>query len=237
MMLKKSSITNIEVYSEAWHKFRLGKGTSSKIHAICGADGFGKSGMTYVYQKVGELLTGKSNDKELDFDEDLEWGKLYEPESIEAFAKKMGIKLLVTQKIISEPGSRFSSTPDAIWVHGECKIDTSEYNVSIAEGKCPRTYHNFIPKFLCRTPAELYKINKENFWQVIDQMHQSGSSKGYFFVYHPYFPEGSNINIIEFRQMELWKEFKLLSDRKKEFIQIFDKIFDEMRPKIHHIPA
>lgn len=227
-MLKKSHITNIEIYSDAWHKFRLGKGTSSKIHAICGVEGFGKAGYTYVYQKVGEWLTGQSNDKEFEFNEDLEWGKLYEPEAIQAFAKKMGIQLLVTQRIISDPDSIFSSTPDAIWVHGECKIDTTEYNVSIAEGKCPRTYHNFIPKFLCKTPADLYKVNKDNYWQVIDQMHQAGAAKGYFFVYHPYFPEGSNLNIIEFRKMELWEHFKLLADRKKEFVQRFEEIRAKM---------
>jgi hypothetical protein len=227
-MLKKSHISGIEIYSEDWHKYRIGRGTSSKIHAICGEQGFGKAGDTYIYQKVGESLTGKSNDKELDFDEDLEWGKLYETEAINVFAKRMGIRLLVTQKLISDPDGNFSSTPDAIWVHGECKIDTTEYSVSTAEAKCPRTYHNFIPKFLCKTPADLYRINKENYWQTIDQMDQCGAATGYFFVYHPYFPEGSNLNIIEFRKMELWEHFKLLSARKKQFVQRFEEIRQKM---------
>lgn len=227
-MLHKSYITNIEIYSDEWHKFRLGKGTSSKISAIMGAEGFGKAGETYLYQKVGEFLTGQSNDKELEFDEDLDWGKMYEGEGIKAFSKKMGIQYLVTQKIISNPAGQFSTTPDAIWVHGECKIDTNEYNVSIAECKCPRTYHNFIPKFLCRTPADLYKINKSNYWQVLDQMDQCGAAIGYFFVYHPYFPEGSNLNIVEFKKMELWEQFKLLSVRKKLFLQKFDEIHKQM---------
>ncbi len=227
-MLKKSHISGIEIYSDEWHKFRLGKATSSKMSAIMGSDGFGKAGETYVYQKVGELLTGQSNDKEFEFDEDLDWGKMYEHEGIVAFAKKMGIQLLVSQKLISNPEAQFSTTPDAIWVHGECKIDTSEYHVSVAECKCPRTYHNFIPKFLCKTPADLYKINKPNYWQVIDQMDQCGAAVGYFFVYHPYFPEGSNLNIIEFKKMELWEQFKLLSVRKKMFLQKFEEIHYQM---------
>jgi hypothetical protein len=223
-MLKKSHITNIEIYSDEWQKHRLGKATSSRISAIMGADGFGKAGETYVYHKVGEMLTGQSNDKELDFDEDLDWGKLHEDAGIKTFAKKMGVDILVTQKLISNPEGQFATTPDAIWVHGECIIDTSEYNVSIGECKCPRTYHNFIPKFLCQTPRDLYKISKPNFWQTIDQMDQCGAAKGYFFVYHPYFPEGSNLGIIEFRKMELWDEFKLLAARKKEFLQRFEEI-------------
>lgn len=227
-MLHKSHISNIEIYSDAWHQYRLGKGTSSKMFTICGTEGWGKAADSYVYQKVGESLTGQSNEKEFEFDEDLDWGKMYEVEATRAFAKKMGINLLVVQKLITNPEGNFSSTPDAIWVHGECKIDTDEYNVSSAEGKCPRTYHNFIPKFLCKTPADLFKINKSDYWQTIDQVDQCGASKGYFFVYHPYFPEGSNLNIIEFRKVELWDHFRLLSARKKMFIEKFNEIRQQM---------
>ena len=230
-MLKKSHISNIEIYSPDWHKFRLGKATSSRMASIMGLEGFGRGGETYVYQKVGEMLTGQSNDKELEFDEDLDWGKMYEHEAIQAFAQKMGIKLLVSQKLITDPESQFSSTPDAIWVHGECKLDTTEYNVSSAEGKCPRTYHNFIPKFLCKTPADLYKVNKNDYWQTIDQMDQCGAAKGYFFCYHPYFPEGKNLNIIEFRKMELWDHFLLLSARKKEFLRRFAELYQQMQDR------
>lgn len=227
-MLKKSHISNIEIYSPEWHKFRLSRGTSSRMFHIMGSEGWGKAADTYIFQKVGESLTGQSNDKEFEFDEDLDWGKMYEHEGLQTFARKMNIEFLVSQKLISDPDNQFSTTPDAIWVHGECKIDTSEYNVSIAECKCPRTYHNFIPKFLCKTPADLYKINKPDYWQTIDQMDQCGAAKGYYFVYHPYFPEGSNINIIEFRKIELWDQFKLLAARKKMFLQKFQEIREQM---------
>lgn len=227
-MLKKSHISKIEIYSEEWHKYRLGRATSSKMFSICGIDGFGKTGDSYIYQKVGEALTGQSNEKEFEFDEDLDWGKMYEPEALKAFAKKMNVQFLVTQKLISNPDSHFSSTPDGIWVHGECIIDDNEYNVSTVECKCPRTYHNFIPKFLCKTPADLYKVNKSDYWQTIDQMDQCGAAIGYFFCYHPYFPEGSNINIIQFKKMDLWNQFTLLSARKKLFVKQFEEIKQKM---------
>lgn len=227
-MLKKSHITNIEIYSDEWHEFRRGKFTSSKMVSLMGEDGLTKGSLTYIYQKVGEEITGISNDKEYDFDEDMEWGKKHEPEAIRAFGNKMGIDFLVTQKIISNPGTRFSSTPDAICVHGECKLDDSEYQVSSAEGKCPRTYHRFIQFFLCKTPLDLYKLDKNYFWQTVDQMDQCGAAVGYFFVYHPYFPEGSNLNIITFKKMELWDYFKRLAARKKEAVQKFENIRQEM---------
>lgn len=227
-MLKKSHISKIEIYSQEWHQYRLGKATSSRMHMIMGAEGFGKAGWTYLYQKVGELLTGQSNDREFEFDEDLDWGKLYEPDAVRAFGKKMGVEFLVVQQLIGDPKGNFSSTPDALCVHGECIIDSDEYNVSTVEGKCPRTYHNFIPKFLCKTPADLFRISKMDYWQTIDQMDQAGASKGYYFVFHPYFPEGSNINIIEFRKMDLWEHFKLLSERKKKFVFEFNELFKKM---------
>lgn len=234
-MLNIKHITPIDIYSEMWHLFRLGKCTSSKVSVICGRDGFGKGGYSYVYQKVGEALTGKRNEKELDFDEDIEWGKLYEPESLRVFSKKMGIDFLVTQKVISDPESMFSSTPDGIWVVNKNTLAEDSYNVSTVEGKCPRTYHNFIPKFLCNTPGDLYKISKENYWQVIDQMQQAGSTKGYFYVYHPDFPEGSNMKIIEFSRIEMWNEFKFLAERKKEYTTIFNRVLNEMRAKVYPV--
>lgn len=197
-------------------------------------DGLGKGAMSYIYQKVGEKLTGQSNDKEIDFDEDLDWGKHYEPEAIQAFGRAMGLKFLVTQKLISDPESQFASTPDALWVKNECLIDSSEYNVSTAEGKCPRTYHRFIPFFLCKTPADVYKVDKVYYWQTIDQMDQCGAAVGYFFVYHPYFPEGSNLNIVTFKKMDLWDDFKKLSARKKMAVQKFEEIYLQMKSKLPH---
>lgn len=231
-MLKKVHISNIEIYSDQWHKYRVGRLTSSQMFCIMGEDGIGKGGMTYLYQKAGEALTGVSNDKELDFDEDLDWGKLYEPEATIEFGKYLGVNFLVTQKLISDPESRFSTTPDAIVVHGECFIDKDEYNVSSAEGKCPRTYAGFIQLFLCETPADLYRISKKYYWQTIDQMHQTGSAVGYFYVYHPLFPPGSNLNIITFKKMELWEHFKLLVQRKKQAIEILDELLVKMRRKL-----
>lgn len=223
-MLKKSHITNIEIYSDDWHIHRLGRFTSSRMVALIGEKAFN----SYLYQKVGEIMTGKSNDKEFEFNEDLDWGKLYEDEAIQLFGQKMGIQFLVTQKLISDPDSKFASTPDAIWVHGESKIVENEYNVSTAECKCPRTYHNFIAYCMCKTPADLKSKKADYYWQTIDQMHQTDAAVGYFFVYHPYFPPGSNLHIIKFRKMELWEDFRYLSERKRLAVVAFEEIRSQM---------
>ncbi len=234
-MLHRNDITNIEMNSPEWKQFRAGKFTSSLIHNVMGESLSTKGAISYIYHKVGEHLTGINNDKEFEFDEDIEWGKLYESEAINAFGLRMGIQFLVTQKLIHKPSSMYSTTPDCLWVHGQCKIDDNEYNVSTGEAKCPRTYKNFMEFSLCETPRDVFKINKKIFWQTIDQMHQCGAAIGYLFAYHPLFPEGLNLKIIEFKKMQLWDEFKLLTDRKKQLLVEFERVKTQFLYRINKL--
>lgn len=223
-MLHRDHISQIEIYSDMWHTARLGRITSSRIHCLLGDKEFSDGAMTYIYHKVGESITLKSaSDDEQIEDENTVWGITYEPEALNKFGMKMGIKFLVTQKLIMNPESRFSSTPDGIWIVGLCE-NQFEYNVRTVEVKCPKKYHRFIPLYLAKTPEDIKKISKLYYWQVIDQMDNCGSAIGYFVVYHPLFPDGSNMNIIEFKKMELWDDFKLIAQRKKTAVEKFDNI-------------
>lgn len=227
-MLKKSHITKFEVYGPEWQQSRLSKFTSSRISCLMGVKGISEGGRTYIYQKVGESLTGLSNDKEFGFDEDLDWGNKYENDAIMGFGRKFGLQYLVVQKLIQDPATQFASTPDALWIHGECKLDDNEYNVSTLEVKCPRTYHNFIQLFRCKSPADLKKENSKYYWQVLDQMQNCGSAVGYFSAFHPFFPAPANQSVIKFRKMDLWDDFKLLELRKREAVKMFEDIRLEM---------
>lgn len=224
-MLHKNHISNISIYSDEWHQFRLGKLTSSRMSVIIGENEFSQGAMTYIYQKVGEEITGQST---ADFDEQIEdenttWGLQYENEALSKIKEIKKIDFLATQKLISNPDGRFSSTPDAIWIHSLCK-NQDEYNVSTVEVKCPRKYHKFIPLYNCKTPAQLKSFNKNYYWQVLDQMDNCGSAVGYFGCYHPLFPQGKNIQIIEFKKIELWDDFKLLAQRKKSAVAKFEEL-------------
>ncbi len=220
-MLKKENISNIEIYSDEWHQHRLGKFTSSRIHSIMGETINTSGFLTYVDQKVGEEITGHTTayDEEIE-DENTAWGRQYEPFAVNKFGVLHKVQFLVTQKMIYAPNTRFSSTPDGIWVHGEA-INQLEYNVSTLEVKCPRKYHRFNKLYRCLTPQDLYKIDKIYFWQVIDQMDNCDSALGYFCAYHPLYPEWCNFRVIEFRKIDLWDSFKLLKERKKVAEQKF----------------
>lgn len=221
-MLKKSHISNIQIFSPEWDAARCGRFTSSKISNITGDKLFSDGSMSYIYQKVGEFVTNSSASQEEQVeDENTEWGRTYEPMAINVFGKEMGIEFLVTQKIILDSAGRFSSTPDAIWVHGESVLKDEEYNVSTLEVKCPRKFPRFIPLHQCKTPADLKKFNKIYYWQVVDQMFNCDSAVGYFMCFHPLFPAGKNFRIIKFNKIDLWDDFKFLAQRKKQVEEKF----------------
>lgn len=233
-MLKVAHISNIQIYTEEWDRIRLGRFTSSRNHLLT-SDKFNTNDcINYVYQKVGESITAKTTAVEEDVieDENTSWGRENEPAAIRKFGRTMGIEFLVTQKIIFDPNTQFSSTPDAIWIHGASILKEGEYNVSTLEVKCPRKYHKFIPLWKCSTPADLKKFNKSYYWQVIDQMDNCDSAVGYFACFHPLFPDNTNMKIIEFRKIDMWPEFKLLKDRKALAIDHFNKIKSEFYPPI-----
>ena len=223
-MLHKNHISKVEIYTDEWFKIRLGRFTSSRIHCLCGDEPYTKGAMTYIYHKIGELVTGQTTaEDEVIEDENTAWGNQYEPEAIKKFGLKMGLEYLAVQKLILNEERNFSSTPDAIWVKGICK-NQEEYNVRTVEVKCPRKYHKFIPYYMCKNPHEVKKLNPVYFWQVIDQMDNCGSAYGYLAFYHPLFPPERNMNIVEFDKMKLWDEFKLLKTRKTLAVEKFNEL-------------
>lgn len=230
-MLHKDHISNIEIYSDAWQLIRRGRFTSSRINCLCLDKEFAEGAMTYIYHKVGEVLTGQTlaDMDDVVEDENTTWGLQYEPDAINELGRRMKIKFLVTQKLIMNPDKHFSSTPDAIWPISLCE-NGYEYNVRTIEVKCPRKYHKFIPFYRAKTPAEVRKLSRVYYWQVLDQMDNCGSAVGYFAVYHPLFPKDANMNIVTFNKMDLWEDFKLLQSRKKSAIEKFEEILAEFRP-------
>jgi len=229
-MLHINHISKIQIYSDDWFQIRLGRFTSSRINCLMTEEPLGAGAMTYIYHKVGEILTGQTTaEDEVIEDENTAWGNQYEPDAIRLFGIKMELQYLAVQKLILNPEGQFSSTPDALWVKGIAK-NQEEYNVRTVEVKCPRKYHKFIPYYLCDTPEKVKKLNKIYYWQVLDQMDNCGSAVGYLAFYHPLFPKEANMRIIEFEKIKLWDDFKLLKERKLIAVQKFNEIITQFNP-------
>jgi hypothetical protein len=185
--------------------------------------GLGTGAFSYIDQKIGEVMTGHvvEEDENIE-DENTAWGNMYEPKAIAKFHEVNKVQFLVTQKLIHAPDSHFSSTPDAIWVHGLASNQV-EYNVSTLEVKCPRKFHRYNKLYRCNTPHDLLKVESRYFWQVLDQMDNCDSAVGYFAVYHPLYPEKCNFKQIQFKKLDLWDEFKKLKQRKQEAVNLMQK--------------
>lgn len=228
-MLPISHISKIEIYSEEWNLFRSGKFTSSKINVLMSESPLTKGALSYIYQKAGEYITGHNTedpDDEVE-DENTAWGLQYETEGLQKFGQRMKIKYLVTQKLISKPGSMFSSTPDSLWIIDSSVLQPDCYNVATVEIKCPRKFPRFIPLFKCKTPFELKAHEPKYYWQVLDQMDNCHSAVGYFSCYHPQFPANNNQSVIEFRKIDLWDDFKKLQFRKEQAFNKFNEVLAE----------
>lgn len=192
--------------------------------------GLGTGAFSYIDQKLGEEMTGHTVSDEDDIeDENTAWGNQYEPKAIERFQWDNKVNFLVTQRMIHAQNTRFSSTPDAIWVHGEA-LNQLEYNVSTLEVKCPRKFHRFNKLFRCKTPQDLLKVEAKYFWQVIDQMDNCDSAVGYFAVFHPLYPATCNFKQIQFKKLDLWDDFKKLKQRKTEAINLLSEWKKEFMP-------
>lgn len=237
-MLNKAHISRIKPGSDEWMMARRGKLTSSEIYNIMG-DYFWTTGcQSYLYRKVGEMLTGIPATSEINT-EATAHGLINEANAIRKFALSYGFKHVVCQQLIAIPDSKCGSTPDGIIILNE-SLDEQMWNVMTAEVKCPPTYASFIPLALCKTPQDLKKVKKEFYWQVLDQMDNCDCLKGYFITYHPDFKAG-NMNVIEFRKMQvageeggktvqfpIVKDLAFLKERKKIAIEKMEEIYLEL---------
>lgn len=247
-MLKKTHISSIKMYIEdksmrgewayrqSWKAARLGKFTSSRISVLCGERGIGEGGMNFIYDRVGEEICGYSADPEIDTDA-TRHGAKYESVALDKFKAVTGFEFIVRQQLITEPGSRSGSTPDAIVLIRE-STDGLEYEAETVEAKCFPTFKAFIGLSLCKTPQDVKDYDRKIYFQVLHQILSCGAKKGYLVSYHPDF-RTSNLTIIEFdvfgfikvkgvNVFPIVEDLKLLEDR----IAAADKLFVDTRDKL-----
>lgn len=222
-MLKIENISNVRIHTDEWRQARLGKFTSSMIYTLMGEKPFTQGAMTYIYERVGEELSGVPAKYEISTDA-TNWGLLHEADNLRRFATFRGIDYMVTQVLITEKGSRNGSTPDGII---PLKKYDGGWEVETVEAKCFPSYGHYIECALCNTAEDLKKVARPIFWQILDQMDNCDAMRGWCSLYHPEFRAGS-FKAIEFRKIELIADFKLLKERKMMANQKFEEIRDKL---------
>jgi len=244
-MLLKSKISTLELMldpelNKPYYEAKLGKFTSSEWYHLMAKEGIGKGGMSYIYRKVGEKISGRPAKDDV-FVNATEHGLNYERDGLFAFSKKMvlegkikeGTEMKVQKLVIDDENC--GGTPDGIII-----LNTSQdglyYNVRNVEIKCPVSFDGYIRAWKCKTPADLKRERPDWYWQTLHQMFICDCLDGYFVVYQPFFSKGG-LNVIEFNKLAIVKEtgvngktndFKLIAERKKQAIEIFDNIYKEL---------
>ncbi len=223
-MLRKDWIQkHIVIHSDDWFRGRLAKFTASEWYVAMQEKPYTTGAMSYIYRKVGEEVSGIPCRDEIS-NESTEHGHRFEADNLRQLMRIKGLDFIVTQQLISEPGSRFGCTPDGLIIHRETS-DGLGYDVSTIEAKCPKSFDGYIKLALCKNPDDVRKVAPAYFHQVLMQMDLCGALRGYLCVFHPHFRFG-NTNIIEFRKIEMMEDFKLLATRKKMMLDKFDEIRD-----------
>lgn len=227
-MLKVENISNVRIHTDEWRMARLSKFTSSMIYTQCGEKPYTSGALTYIHERVGESLSGVPAKYEISTDA-TNWGLLHESDNLRKFAEYRGIDYMVTQVLITSPGSKFGSTPDGII---PLKKYDGGWEVETVEAKCLPSYGLFVECALCNSPEEIKKISeaKKFYWQTLDQMDNCGALRGWLSFYHPEFRAGG-FKAIEFRLMQskqLSEDMKLLRTRKEMAEQKFNEVRDKL---------
>lgn len=234
-MLLINKISHKGVHTDEWMSERMGKITASMFYCLVSKDGnsIPDGGLTYLYNKAGEIITGKRFDAEI-FNDNINHGNALEAEAIEWSAKKIGLPIIRntergnTHRLIYI-NDYASCTPDALLsnsVSGNIFPDDDHIDIVPLEVKSPLQHHRFVRLLKCKTPADLKKEEKKYYWQVLFQMAGCESARGFFGVYSDIF--GNCGNTIEFKQLEVWDDMKLLK-------KVLNKSIEELKNTVNYV--
>lgn len=238
-MLSIDKISHTAVYSEDWHKERLGKITASRIGELMSAkshDGkFTQTALSYLEDLAGEVISSRPAKDEF-FTDATNHGNAHEPEAVSYFVSVIKKQVLRndngdTHRLIKH-NAFCACTPDALVCEFEDEkmiFDSTgtKINVFPLEVKCPLVHNRFIKLFRCKEPFDLLKAESDYFYQVISQIYFCGTLKGYFAAYNPYFEH--KMRIIEFRKIYLREEFDRLEKTITHATNLLQTIIQELK--------
>jgi hypothetical protein len=185
--------------SEEQMKVRCGKLCASSNHKLMGAKGLGKTGLTYLWERIAEKETGKNISVPTTLA--MKWGIAHEQEAIKAFASITGLSTLPGSTIVEQ---ELVATPDFI-----CIDKGGEYFGG--EVKCPHNSAKHSQRLRYKGWEDVKKNLPEYYWQMVSGMLASGFEKWVFVSYDPRFKDVDkqlvviNIPYVE-NDVELMKE-------------------------------
>jgi hypothetical protein len=191
---------------------RLGRFTGSEIHKLMGAKGFGKTGETYIIEKVAEFLTGEPTKQEFS-SAATSWGIEHEMEARDYFEAATGLKVINSTTI---DNGFIAGTPDGILE-----------NCIGFEIKCPFNSGNHIKNLMMSNAVDLLELRSEYYWQVVSYMWLTGFNDWKFCSYDPRFKEEKRMLILNVKLIT--EHLELLKKRVTEAKLMFDNIISKLK--------
>jgi len=211
------------------YKDQLGLIESRHIHLFTRRNGIGKEGLDHIRNKVGEVVSGVSNDRLFGFVEEYDWQIVNEPHAIELFEK--GVK--GNQAVVVSPTVKdkdiFITCPTGLLLKGVNQKNGEEYIAEPVFCKCPYSTGLFAQIKAMETANEVKESLPKYYWRLLDQMVACGAAVGHLFTYHPMMPEGKQSHSIEFSSILQAADIRFLKQRKEAIEVLYLIALSELR--------
>lgn len=199
-----------------WQRARLGKITASRFGDVrkLRSGAWGETALTYLYDLVGEHLTGKPAET-FTGNRATEWGNFYEADALKFYTKRTRRKL--------KPGT-FQPHPTLQLVGGTPDALCGERG--LVEAKCPLTFKNHLRTVIGREVPDEYRA------QVLGHIWLSGRDWCDFISYDPRIETGPHgLVIVRIRRDEHETEIEQLAETIAEFHELLHDTLRNLKAK------
>lgn len=190
-----------------WHEARAGKFTASQIYRLMGKQGIGKTGETYVLEKVTEMM-GVTMPQISNFA--MEWGTETEPIAREYFEIAKNVKVEQAGFIEAMWNDQAGCSPDGL---------TADYGIEI---KCPYNPVHHTENLRMKTAEDIKKNRKEYYWQCMFSMAVTGLKEWKFISFHPEFTGAYRMMIIPVKWNN--EEIEMIKSRVADAVKLRNEI-------------
>jgi putative phage-type endonuclease len=171
----------IEQRTTEWLDQRKGKFTASEIHKLMGIKGMGKTGETYVWEKVAEEL-GATMPEISTFA--MTRGTNMEPEAKQFYMKEYNCTVSDQPFLIAPWCDQAGCSPDGLVV----EYDDDSFPMTVRKGleiKCPVNPAIHLQNFTIEGNGDFKDLRPEYYWQVMMSMAVTGLKSWDFVSFYP----------------------------------------------------
>lgn len=207
----------IEQGTDEWLSVRKGKFTASEIHRLMGIKGMGKTGESYVIEKVTEELGGTLPHVETFA---MQHGTMTEPFARNHFEGAMKCEVKTQPFFIADWCKDAGCSPDGI---------IEEKNKMI-EIKCPLDPTNHIRHMMIANAQELKEQKPEYYWQIQMSLAVTDCISCYFISYHEDFEDKLKMMVLNILPNKT--DIELLKTRIAEAVKLKKEIIEKIKSNL-----